>query len=241
MAVDREGILDAIRRLADLDGGRAPGRNRFESETGIRSSEWRGVHWARWGDAVAEASLAPSEWQEPHPDERLLASLADLTRDPGRFPTEAERALRRRQDSGFPSSKAYPRRFGTRADLAAALLAWCTENPGWKDVAAICEPIAGARSVEEAVPTADVKGVVYMMRSGRHFKIGRSNSAGRRAYELAIQLPERLELIHAIETDDPEGIEAYWHRRFADRRANGEWFSLTKTDVAAFRRRRRYM
>lgn len=79
------------------------------------------------------------------------------------------------------------------------------------------------------------------MKSGRHYKIGRSNSTGRRAYELAVQLPEKLSLVHAIETDDPVGIERYWHERFATKRANGEWFALTKADVAAFRRRRKFM
>jgi hypothetical protein len=39
---------------------------------------------------------------------------------------------------------------------------------------------------------------------------------------LAIQLPERAEQIHAIKTDDPVGIERYWHQRFADRRKNSE-------------------
>lgn len=76
------------------------------------------------------------------------------------------------------------------------------------------------------------------MKSGRFHKIGHSNAAGRREYELAIQLPEKLKTIHVIRTDDPTGIEAYWHNRFKDKRKNGEWFDLTAADVAAFKRRK---
>jgi hypothetical protein len=79
---------------------------------------------------------------------------------------------------------------------------------------------------------------VYVMKSGRFYKIGRSNSAGRREYELGLQLPEPIAMVHAIRTDDPVGIEAYWHKRFEAKRKNGEWCELGTTDVAAFRRRK---
>lgn len=54
-----------------------------------------------------------------------------------------------------------------------------------------------------------IKGFVYLLRSGKNYKIGRSNAVGRRLRELAIQLPQKPKMIHVIETDDPEGIEQY--------------------------------
>jgi uncharacterized protein involved in high-affinity Fe2+ transport len=79
-------------------------------------------------------------------------------------------------------------------------------------------------------------GFVCLLKSGRHYKIGHTFDVGRRRYDIAIQLPEPVSEEHVIRTDDPVGIERYWHTRFADRRKSGEWFELTRADVTAFKR-----
>ena len=50
-------------------------------------------------------------------------------------------------------------------------------------------------------------------------------------------MPEMPRRIHVIRTDDPRGVEAYWHKRFEAKRVrpDAEFFRLDDADVAAFR------
>jgi hypothetical protein len=241
--VDRQVIVAAIQRVAASNGGEPPGRERFARETGIRMSDWLGRYWARWGDALIEAGYEPNQFMQRIDDADLLVSLIPEIRRLGRMPTSAELRLRAREDgAGFPSHSVFGR-LGGKAEVRKRLLDYCQGRPEYSDVAlmlqASADPSRRRPSIEDAVQDdRSGFGFVYLMKSGRYFKIGRTNSSGRRERELAIQLPERAETVHVIETDDPVGIERYWHRRFVDHQKNGEWFDLPVADVKAFKRRK---
>lgn len=241
----REYILSEISRTAAANGGRPLGRLRFHSETGIKESDWHGKYWARWNDALSEAGFPGNQLQGRLDSEVLISALANLTNELGRFPVSGELRLRAKQDPGFPSHNTFAQRLGSKADRLSKVAEFCRGREGYEQVLAICE--SGLADVKASVDSEsgdtsvgevpDV-GFVYLLKSGRHFKIGRSNATGRREYELRIQLPEKAGIVHEIRTDDPVGIEAYWHRRFEAKRKNGEWFALDAQDVKAFRRRK---
>jgi hypothetical protein len=150
--------------------------------------------------------------------------------------------MTRRADGMFANDKVFLNRFGSRAELITALSAFCRDKPEFADVGAICETTEARLRSSAATPddSAEVGtiGFVYLLKSGRYCKIGPSNAVGRRERELAIQLAEKSSVVHSIKTDDPAGIEDYWHRRFSVRRKNGEWFALESADVSAFKRRK---
>jgi hypothetical protein len=233
-------ILSEIRRTAAENGAAPLGEERFAAETGLKKAHWYGRYWVRWSDALREAGFQPNQFVAARPETDLLSKLVELTRELGHFPLEGELRLKSRSDPQFPSHNTF-RRLGNKTTRMARLQAFALEQ-GHRDVADLCAPLAEAVRAgepdEEPPQDGETFGFVYLMKSGRFYKVGRTNAVGRRERELAIQLPERVKLVHSIKTDDPIGIEAYWHRRFQDRRRNGEWFELTPRDVAAFRRRK---
>lgn len=230
-------MLDDIRQLAASLEGRTPSIREFEEATGVREAAWRGVHWANWSEAVTEAGLTPNPLAHERriDDDVLLEHLAKACRQHGRVPTVAKLRMQRRADPEFPYPKTFDRRFGGFSNIGIRIQEWAAKHEGYEDVAELLGDYAAKQDGPDPVR---IDGSVYLLRSGDFFKIGRSDELERRVKEIRVALPDAATLVHAIQTDDPPGIEAYWHRRFAEKRANGEWFKLTRADVAAFKRRR---
>lgn len=237
MATDRDTILDAIRQASVECDGQAPGQVRFEQLTGIPAVAWRGKYWARWSDAVAEAGFTPNRTNESTPRSVVLESLARLALKVGHLPTYGETRLARQQDDSFPSHQVI-NKLGSKQQREALLRELAQSSEQFRDLLALLPD----ENTEDAESTTGVEastdGFVYMARMGKHYKIGKTFSVPRRHREIAVHLPESLTPIHSIRTDDPTGIEAYWHKRFESKRTNGEWFSLSLEDIRAFKRRR---
>ena len=229
----RDQILSEIRRLAEANGGKAPGVHAFETVTGITEGTWRGLYWARWSDALAEAGYAANKFQGRSEVDHILSSFVEAARHYQHLPTIMEVRMFKRQRENFPNEKTIQSYFGSKEGLLSNLRAWLEGKAGYDDIVEMLGPERKAQASASAK-----EGLVYLIKSGAHYKIGRSDELERRVKEIRIALPEAATLVHSIRTDDPAGIEAYWHRRFADRRANGEWFKLTNANIAAFRRRK---
>lgn len=243
MIMTKEHILSEIRRTAKANGGVALGWNRFEDETDIRYADWFGKFWSRWGDAVREAGVEPNRMVEAYGEEFLLEKLALLTRRLGHVPVKGELLLAAKNDPAFPSETPF-KRLGRKSLRVSRMIAFCEANPGYDDVAVLWRQAVvqeDSSGSEENGGALERAGYVYLLKHGsrREYKIGRTYHPVRREGEMGIQLPEKLQPIHYIKTDDPAGIESYWHARFSEKRKEGEWFALTADDIRSFKRWKR--
>ncbi|HUR65848.1 MAG TPA: GIY-YIG nuclease family protein, partial [Chitinophagaceae bacterium] len=203
--------------------------------------DWLGKYWARWNDAVNEAGLQVNKLNEKHDETSVLSKIADFILEIGKYPVVGEFKLKRRSDNSFPSYDSLSRNL-SKSQICQKIIQTFSSNNNYRKVVEICSNV-----LENSVPSEieiderleqTLNGYVYLFKSGKYYKIGKSNAPGRREYELALQLPEKLITIHKIITDDPSGIEEYWHKRFASKRKNGEWFDLNNAKIKAFRKRK---
>lgn len=256
-----EKLIDEIRRL-ERDG-EAPNWSGFKAaiDERITWSDLNRLGYDNWGDAQEAAGYsrsAASNFKTRIADDALIRCIIDLMRDPDvrarrkdGIPLQAHFDRRARADRQAGRNPAFPN-FSTFSNLGrsqlerfARVLEFCKRHDGYRDIMATIRAWPQfQRWREEGAESAaerPVDGYVYLAKTGRYYKIGYTNCVVRRLKEIKLELPEKLQEIHHIRTDDPSGIEAYWKNRFKSKITNGEWFKLDADDVRAFRRRKSFM
>jgi hypothetical protein len=81
---------------------------------------------------------------------------------------------------------------------------------------------------------AEPAGYVYLIQevSNGHFKIGRTRNPQDRLSTFNVKLPFMIDYICLIPASNMRALESRLHSRFASKRVDGEWFSLSPADVA---------
>lgn len=173
----------------------------------------------------------------------------EAIREKGRWPTRGELKVKHHKDSNFPDASTIYKKLGLvlTGDLAANLLEYVKGKRKYKDVVIICNSFLETVSKNAAIDNSPEKysiGYVYLLKSrlgnAIAYKIGKTSEPERRVLELNQPSNEQT-LEWKIETDDPSGIEEYWHKRFESKRLypsrpKNEWFKLKPSDVKAFKR-----
>ncbi len=122
--MQKEDILAEIRLMAQDNGGKPLGRERFERMTGIKPNDWN-KYWARFGDAQKDAGFEPNTLMAAIDDDDLLDKLAALTLELNKFPTHAERRIKSFSDASYPNEKTF-QRLGDKRTVMAKLIAYCS-------------------------------------------------------------------------------------------------------------------
>jgi hypothetical protein len=240
--MNKEYILREIDRTAKENSGKPLGVSKFSTITGIKKSDWYGKYWSKWSDALIEAGRKPNIMQRAYDENELIQRVISFIRELGKVPTAGDLRLKAHITQDFPALNTISRRLGSnQSELATKIIDYCKGKSEYLDVYEICKKVPAVKAhkaVNDLIKSTSAFGYVYLMKSGRFYKIGNSNNVERRNYELGIKLPEEIKIAHKIQTDDPNGVEGYWHNRFSNKRKQGEWFELSPSDIAAFRRRK---
>lgn len=78
---------------------------------------------------------------------------------------------------------------------------------------------------------APQSGYVYLLHHNGLHKIGVSSNVLKRLNQISPKMPYEVSLVHCIKTPDMFALESALHEKYADKRANGEWFELSESDV----------
>lgn len=81
------------------------------------------------------------------------------------------------------------------------------------------------------------EGYVYILQSDSgYYKIGRTTNPENRIKMFSVKMPFRVAFTLLIQTEDQYKLEGALHRRFKDKRQDGEWFALHSRDIETLRK-----
>lgn len=96
--------------------------------------------------------------------------------------------------------------------------------------------IAIATRAMKNTVSVDTGEYVYLLLSAHGSKIGRSKNPDSRTGNISTKLPFDVTEKFIFKVKDMKSTESMLHKRYADKRMNGEWFDLSKDDIADIKR-----
>lgn len=240
----KEEIIKELQKYAKELGNKTPSEKNVYENTSIGIMDRR-KYWANYGELVQEAGLTPNTFDKTkYTDKQLFKFLIEVIREKKKWPTRGILEVKHHNNPSFPDYSTFTRKFGLTNAIAQAVLNHVKDRKGFEDIIGICNSII--EKSEENDESISVNGIGYVyllkstLRNATAYKIGRTKDIESRKAQL--RQPSNVdELLHYIETDDPIGVEKYWHNRFEQKRLypqkpKDEWFKLTPSDVKVFKR-----
>ena len=87
--------------------------------------------------------------------------------------------------------------------------------------------------INSPMPMGEAPGYVYFVQEYMNgtFKVGKTRHIEKRMNLFGVKLPFENKLIYLIKTGNHHQTERAFHKHFAHKRLEGEWFTLTKEDI----------
>lgn len=240
----KEEILKKIKEWSKENDGKTPGEKVFYEYADFNVYQLHKLGWANYGELVDEAELIPNTFDNTqYSYEQICDLFISAMREKNQWPSRGYLDVKHLNDSSYPSSATFYKKLGLTGDLAQSILDYIGDKDDYDDVKNICLPVIEKYAVsdksDEAGKTVEEVYMYKYKNQSQPIKVGRSKDVERRGEEIVIGAHDKAVLIHSIKTDDPSGVENYWHRRFRKsgrEEYNNEWFRLKPEDVKAFKR-----
>jgi hypothetical protein len=249
---EKDEIINKLLRYSREIGDRTPGEHKFYEYAEIGIYDLHKLGWSNYRELVLDAGLTPNKFDKTkYSHEQLCRLFINVIREKGKWPTRGELEVKHYQESNFPDAGTFYNKLGLTltGDLARKILEYVGDKRGYKDIVDICNTFLENNVTQEASSFISNVGYVYLLKStlrnATAYKIGHAKDIKNRVKQLRQPSNEEI-LIHQIKTDDPIGVEKYWHDRFESKRLypykfKDEWFKLKPSDVKAFKRWKRIL